>query len=367
MYLHHIQLINYRNYPEASFAFSHQVTAFTGLNGTGKTNLLDAIYYLSALRSFLSYADQNVVRHGAEFFSISGEFTRHHSRHTIRCLYNVGQGKEVSEDGTPYQRFSAHVGRYPVVLIAPQDMELITGGSEVRRKFFDQVISQVDAVYLQNLMMYQHTLQQRNSLLDHFHKTQSWDEDLLLTYDEKLTDTGNKLVQRRKLFTENFQIELVNAYKELSGQETVQLLYRSDISGGDFAEVLLAARLRDRALQRTTAGPHRDDYIFMMNGQELKKSSSQGQQKTFIAALKLAQYAHIREQAGFSPILLMDDLFDKLDDVRVNQLLQWIATQDKGQVFITDAREERTRQVLLKAGLDFEIIQPGKAVFPSTT
>lgn len=366
MYLHHIQLINYRNYPEASYAFSRQVTAFTGLNGTGKTNLLDAIYYLSALRSFLSYADQNVMRHGTDFFFICGEFTRHHTRHTIRCQFKVGAGKEVSEDGTPYQRFSAHVGRYPMVLIAPQDMELITGGSEVRRKFFDQVISQVDAVYLQNLMIYQHTLQQRNSLLDHFNRTQTWDEDLLLAYDEKLTDSGNKLIQRRKLFIENFQTELVNAYFKLSGQESVQVLYRSDISGDDFASVLLTARPRDRVLQRTTAGPHRDDYIFMMNGQELKKSGSQGQQKTFIAALKLAHYAHILEHTGFAPVLLMDDLFDKLDDIRVNRLLQLIAT-NKGQVFITDAREERTRQALLKADLDFEIIQPGKTVIPSTT
>lgn len=357
MYLHTIQLVNFRNYADATFGFSRQVTAFTGLNGSGKTNLLDAIYYLSALRSFLSHSDQHHLRHGTDFFSIRGEISRNDVRHVLFCQFRVGEGKAVSVDGKSYQRFSAHVGKYPMVLIAPQDMELITGGSEIRRKFLDQVISQVDASYLQDLVVYQHTLQQRNSLLSHFYITQTWDEDLLLTYDEKLIDTGTRIVQRRASFTADFQLHISNAYEALSGREKVGMLYRSEISDQDFASLLLACRSRDRTLHRTTIGPHRDDFIFKMDNHELRKTGSQGQQKSFIAALKFAQYIHIMLHNGFPPILLMDDLFDKLDDVRVNRLLKLTVAEGNGQVFITDARGERTRQALMKAGLDFEMME----------
>lgn len=360
MYLHTIQLVNFRNYAEASFGFSRQVTAFTGLNGSGKTNLLDAIYYLSALRSFLLHADQHHLRHGTEYFSIRGEITRSDIRYVLFCRFRTGEGKLVSVDGKPYQRFSEHVGKYPMVLIAPQDMELITGGSEIRRKFIDQVISQVDASYLQDLMVYQHTLQQRNSLLSHFHHTQTWDEDLLLAYDEKLIETGSRIVQRRALFTADFQSHISNAYEALSGREKVSMHYLSDISDHDFATLLLGCRSRDRALQRTTVGPHRDDFVFRLDNYELRKTASQGQQKSFIAALKLAQYIHIRLHTGFPPVLLMDDLFDKLDDARVNRLLKLLISEGIGQVFITDARGERTRQALIQAGLDFEMVELDK-------
>lgn len=357
MYLHTIQLVNFRNYADATFGFSRQVTAFTGLNGSGKTNLLDAVYYLSALRSFLFHSDQHHVRHGTDFFSIRGEFTRKDARHVVACQFRAGEGKVASEDGKPYLRLSEHIGKYPMVLIAPQDMELINGGSEVRRKFFDLVISQVDSAYLQNLVKYQHDLQQRNSLLGRFHATQTWDEDLLLTYDEKLCETGCKIVKRRIEFAEGFQSFFLDAYHELSGGEAVEVIYRSELKDGDFLSLLLASRTRDRSMQRTTVGPHRDDFIFRLNNHELRKTGSQGQQKSFIAALKLAQYAHIRLHAGFPPVLLMDDLFDKLDDIRVNQLLKLVATENKGQVFITDARDERTRHALMKAGVDFEVIR----------
>lgn len=357
MYLHKIQLVNFRNYAEASFGFSRQVTAFTGLNGSGKTNLLDAIYYLSALRSFLLHADQHHLRHGTACFSIRGEITRMGMRQVLFCQFRTGEGKVISVDGKPYQRFSEHVGKYPMVLIAPQDMELITGGSEIRRKFIDQVISQVDASYLQDLMVYQHALQQRNSLLSHFHNNHSWDEDLLLAYDEKLIETGSRIVQRRALFIADFQSHISKAYEALSGRESVSILYRSDIYDNDFASLLLACRSRDRALQRTTTGPHRDDFIFRLDNHELRKTASQGQQKSFIAALKLAQYMRIRLHNGFPPVLLMDDLFDKLDDVRVNRLLKLVADEGIGQIFITDARGERTRQALVKAGLNFEMME----------
>ncbi len=357
MYLHTIQLVNFRNYAEAAFGFCRQVTAFTGLNGSGKTNLLDAIHYLSALRSFLLHADQHHLRHGTDFFSIRGEVTRNEARHVLFCQFRAGEGKVISVNGKPYERLSEHVGKYPVVLIAPHNMELITGGSEVRRKFLDQVISQVDASYLQDLIVYQHTLQQRNSLLSHFHHTQTWDEDLLLAYDEKLIDSGTRIVQRRASFAADFQLLVNQAYEKLSGRERVEVLYRSEIAGHDFALQLLSCRSRDRALQRTTVGPHRDDIIFRLDGHDLRKTGSQGQQKSFIVALKLAQFARIRLHNGFPPVLLMDDLFDKLDDVRVNQLLKLVATESEGQVFITDARGERTRQALTKAGLDFEIVE----------
>ncbi len=356
MYLRHIQLNNYRSHAAVSFSFSHRVTAFTGLNGSGKTNLLDAIGYLSVLRSFLSHADQNHVRHGTDYFSIKGIFVKHNSSSEIVCYFRIGQGKTVSENGHPYQRLSAHIGKYPSVLIAPQDLELVTGSSEVRRKFFDQVISQTNPAYLQDLLAYQHTLQQRNSLLIRFSVTHTWDEDLMETYEEKLADTGSRLVACRQAFIRAFYPSLVTAYATLADDEKAEVRYRTELAGQDFLKLLKASRQKDCLLQRTSAGPHRDDYEFILNGSEIKKTASQGQQKSFIAALKLAQYQYIEQQTGIVPILLLDDLFDKLDDQRVSHLLQNLAAKSHGQVFITDAREDRTRRALDLAGLDFEIV-----------
>ncbi|GIV36649.1 MAG: DNA replication and repair protein RecF [Cyclobacteriaceae bacterium] len=360
MYLRHVQLNNYRSHAAVSFDFSHRVTAFTGLNGSGKTNLLDAIGYLSMLRSFLSHADQNHVRHGADYFSIKGIFVKQNSFYEVVCCFRTGQGKSVFENGNAYQRLSTHIGKYPSVLIAPQDLELVNGSSEVRRKFFDQVISQTSPTYLQDLLAYQHTLQQRNSLLTRFYETHTWDEDLMETYEEKLADTGSRLVACRQAFMNAFYPALATAYATLAGDEKAGAHYRTELAGQDFLKLLKANRQKDRLLQRTSAGPHRDDYDFLLNGSEIKKTGSQGQQKSFIAALKLAQYQYIKQQTGIVPILLLDDLFDKLDDHRVSRLLQSLGENNLGQIFITDAREDRTRQALARAGLDFEIVRVEK-------
>ncbi len=356
MYLQHIQLTNYRSHAAAAFGFSHRITAFTGRNGSGKTNLLDAIGYLSSLRSFLSHVDQNHVHRGADFFSIRGLFYKNQTRYEITCSFRITEGKRVLENGNPYARLSAHIGKYPMVLIAPHDGELVAGGSEVRRKFFDQVISQTDPAYLNDLVAYQQTLQQRNALLSRFFNSRTWDEDWIALYDEKLAETGTRIVMRRQHFMQTFRPAMAAAYAQLAGEESVELDYHSQLSEQNLLDLLKNTRQQDRHLQRTTAGPHRDDYYFGLNKSELKKTGSQGQQKSFIAALKLAQYRFVEQETGITPILLLDDLFDKLDDLRVNRLLQIIARSGNGQVFITDAREDRTRQALSAAGLDFEIM-----------
>lgn len=360
MFLNHIQLTNYRNHAAVSLHFSHRVTAFTGLNGSGKTNLLDAIGYLATLRSFLSHADHHHVRHGTDFFAIRGVFERQGMQYEVACQFRAGQGKTVTENGIPYQRLSAHVGKYPMVLIAPQDMELISGSSEIRRKFFDQVISQTNPAYLHDLLTYQHTLQQRNSLLSRFYETRTWDEDLLETYDEKLVDAGTRIASCRQNFMQTFAAALAEAYTQLGREEQASVQYQSRLLENSFPMLLRANRQQDRHLMRTTVGPHRDDFIFFMNGSEIKRTGSQGQQKSFVAALKLAQYQYMLGQTGVAPMLLMDDLFDKLDDLRVSRLLTIIANQGSGQVFITDAHLERTLQVLTAAHLDFEIMPVGK-------
>lgn len=355
MFLQEIQLINFKNYAEATLHFSHRATALVGLNGTGKTNLLDAIHYLSMLRSFVNHADTHHIRQGADFFFIRGRFLQDDKTHEVTCRFQLSEGKTVTEDGKKYTRLSDHIGKYPVVLIAPQDGVLISGGSEVRRKFFDQAISTVLPSYLQDLMMYQRILQQRNSLLHHFGVNRIWDENLLQTYDDQLTACGCRLVMHRKVFIQAFQFAFRHAYASLSGYESAEIRYESEVLGADFGDLLLKSRTRDRDSQRTSCGPHRDDFAFLLNGFDLRKTASQGQQKSFITALKLGLWHHIREHSGLPPILLLDDLFDKLDDERVSRLLQHIATQQSGQIFITDTHTDRTRFMLEQAGLDYEL------------
>ncbi|MBS1487867.1 MAG: DNA replication and repair protein RecF [Bacteroidetes bacterium] len=366
MFLQTLTLFNFKNYTEANLHFGQQVYCFVGDNGSGKTNLLDAMHYLSMTKSAINPVDAQNIRIGETQFMIRGEFRLDDRKKDVLCSYQAGQKKIVREDGQDCGKFSEHVGKYPVVLIAPQDIELIWDGSEVRRKFFDSLLSQIDHAYLENLIVYTTYLKQRNSALRLFAESGRVDEDLLASYDQKIIPSGKYIYQRRKKFIIEFQAIFQKHYQNLSdSQEEVNIQYRSDLGIKNFEDILSANRQRDLQSERTMAGIHRDDFLYLLHGQEVKKYGSQGQQKSFLVALKLAEFQMIAEQKQFKPLLLLDDIFDKLDDKRIQKILQLITHGAFGQLFITDARPGRCKEVLAQAKLkaDTVLIENGKFTY----
>lgn len=345
MYLAKLQLINFKNYAEARLELSSKINVLVGKNGSGKTNLLDAIHYLSLTKSAFS-ADNFSIRQGADFFTVKGSFKRDKDLRDITCSIQTGAKKTFREGVNDYQKLSEHIGKYPVVLIAPDDTELVKEGSEERRKFFDSIISQLDRVYLEALIQYNQALKQRNSLLKMFADTHSFDAIALESYDRVLIQAGNVLFARRKRFIQEFLPVFRQFYNFIVADEHADLEYKTELSKTGFEAGLAANRQRDLFLQRTSFGVHRDDYQFTLGSGDLKRLGSQGQQKSFIIALKLAQFEVIKRDKGFKPILLLDDIFDKLDDFRIARLLELIRNDDLGQLFITDARPDRTAALL---------------------
>jgi DNA replication and repair protein RecF len=351
MRLEKLHLVNFKNYAEVVLDFHENVVCFLGKNGSGKTNLLEAIHYLSFTRGGIQGTDETNVRRGEDHFSISGRFVKDGRRFEISCTYSPDGKKKVSENGKDYGRFSSHIGKYPLVLVAPHDIELIWNGSEIRRKFFDTLFSQIDRQYLEHLISYQSHLRQRNSLLKIFAERGSTDPDLISAYDDKLVESGNILFQKRKEFASSYQPILKDRYSFLAGKSTdvAGLEYQSDLLNADFRSELTARLHKDVLIGRTTLGVHRDDYLFTLDGYELKKFGSQGQQKSFLIALKLAEYNSLQEKTGTNPLLLLDDIFDKLDDERIHHLLRLMTEGQFGQIFITDARPSRTLELLKEA------------------
>ncbi len=345
MHLESLRLSNFKNYPSAQLEFSSEINCFLGKNGSGKTNLLDAIFYLSFTKSASQSQDQQCIFHDESFFSIKGNFDLEEKSRTVICGLQMGKKKFVKLDDKPYKRASEHVGKFPIVLIAPNDTDVIRGTSEDRRKFFDAIISQVDGHYLQNLIQYNHALKLRNSLLKQFADRDSFDADQLQPYTEKLIELGTEIFGVRKTFLDNFQA-LVNAhYANLSEEsERIDLQYEShffeDIRT-KFAENLK----KDLILKRTNVGIHKDDFPFLMDEKPIRKFGSQGQQKSYLIALKLANFDYLYQEKGIKPLLLLDDIFDKLDDFRITKLVEMVASETFGQIFVTDARPERTMSI----------------------
>lgn len=355
MLLTKLRLYNFKNYEDTRADFGG-INCLLGNNGSGKTNLLDAIYYLSFTRSALNPSDSQNIRFGESQFLIKGTFLRKGTEKEVACVYQ-GQKKTVKEDEQEYQKFSEHVGKYPVVLIAPQDIELIWDGSELRRKFFDTLISQLDKTYLENLIVYANQLKQRNSLLRTFSESGRVDQDLLDSYEQRMVPAAKYIHQGRKEWLVKFLPLFLTHYRFITGQvaEAVSITYKSDLDAMDFGNLLKRNLSRDLLLQRTTSGIHRDDFLFTLNDHELKRVGSQGQQKSFLIALKLAEFQCIAEGKEIKPLLLLDDIFDKLDDHRIHQLIQLVAQGMFGQLFITDARQGRSRDILKQAGIDAKI------------
>ncbi|MCU0447575.1 MAG: DNA replication/repair protein RecF [Microscillaceae bacterium] len=346
MYLKDLNLYNFKNYEDLKLEFSAGINCFLGDNGSGKTNLLDAVFYLSMSKSYFNSIDNQNIRHGEEMFVVQGNFETADKKHHVLCGVQTGQKKTFKLDKKIYERISDHIGKFPVVMIAPNDIALIYEGSEERRKFFDSLISQIDNPYLLDLMQYNHYLKQRNTLLKQFAEHNRIDRDLLAAYDEPILRLGAKIFARRQTFMLEFQPIFQGHYETISQyKEQTQLVYDSDCAVAEFSEVFRQNTNKDLALQRTTLGVHRDDFEFKIDNYSLKKFGSQGQQKSFLIALKLAHFEIVRQNKNLKPILLLDDIFDKLDEKRMSCLMQMVADHTFGQIFVTDARPERTQQI----------------------
>ena len=366
--LSHISLFQFKNYQNRQFSFSERVIGIFGNNGVGKTNLLDAIHYLCFTKSYFTRLDGNNVRQGCSGFRVEGQGELKGKPEKAVCILRETGRKEFSVNDEAYEKFSHHIGRYPCVVIAPDDAELITGDSRERRTFLDELLSQLDADYLQDLITYTRVLQQRNSLLKRFAETNSRDEALLDVMDEQLLKPGEKIFARRRDFLLGFLPSVKQLYLEIARQpgetdiskpvpqEPVQLVYDSELLTGSFRELLRASRQRDLFSQRSNTGIHRDDLEIQLGSQAFKTIASQGQRKSLLFALKLAEMDSLRKEKGFPPLLLLDDVFEKLDEERISNLLRKVCVENEGQVFITDTHEERLRDHLEKAGIGIHLI-----------
>ena len=346
MFLQSLELLNFKNYEEISAEFCEHINCLVGLNGSGKTNILDAIYYLSMTKSAFNSSDGQNIRYEQGYFVINGLLQKPR-QHKIHCSLKKGEKKKFTFDGVEYERMSQHMGQIPVVLIAPNDDELIRDSSEIRRKYFDSIISQIDATYLEKLIRYNHFLKQRNALLKLHAETQRLDKTLLTTYDNELIQNGKEICKKREEFISEFEPHFEENYSKISERkESVKIVYSSKVSLKSLADDFRQGLEKDLLTQRTNLGIHRDDYAFEIGEHPVKKFGSQGQQKSFLVSLKFAQFTFMKEHLGITPILLLDDIFDKLDDGRIQRMLEIITSDQFKQIFITDAREERTMNLI---------------------
>lgn len=366
LHLNKIILTQFKNYPSATFEFNERVTGICGYNGKGKTNLLDAIYYLCFTKSYFSKSDMLNVEFNADGFRLEGYLTQTHPKHeagfkenfTIVSIFRGLGKKEVLVNEIAYEKFSSHIGKFPCVMIAPDDIEMITGGSEQRRRFIDTLLSQIDANYLQQLIIYNKVLLQRNSLLKSFADQKNRDMQLLQVLDSQLIQPGNEIFRKRKTFLEKLIRTAKNFYLQIAdNNEVITLNYESQLNESTFEELIGRSIERDIASQRTNAGVHKDDLGSQLNGKPFKAVASQGQKKSLLFALKLAEFEMLKENKGFAPLLLLDDVFEKLDDQRMQNLLQWVCVNNESQVFITDTHLDRLRASLNNFGFRAQIIE----------
>ncbi|MBK6826418.1 MAG: DNA replication/repair protein RecF [Chitinophagaceae bacterium] len=355
--LQQISLLQFKNYPQRHFRFTERVTGICGSNGAGKTNLLDAIHYLCFTRSYFGRLDAGHVLHGASGFRLEGQFNTGEEDEKAVCILRETGRKEFMVNEAAYDKFSRHIGRYPAVVIAPDDATLITGTSEYRRKFLDALLSQLDADYLQALITYTKILLQRNSLLKSFADSGNRNEKLLEVLDEQLAAPGDLIFEKRKAFLTHFLPGVVHLYNDIAGKsEPVNLFYESELLTQNSASLLNSNRQKDLYAQRTVSGIHKDELDLQMGSQPFKQIASQGQRKSLLFAMKLAEMDILRREKGFAPLLLLDDVFEKLDEQRIANLLHKVCVENDGQVFITDTDPVRLSAQLKQLGIDFGMI-----------
>lgn len=356
MILHKLSLLNYKNFEAETFEFDPKINCFVGLNGVGKTNILDAIYHLSFGKSYFNPITSQNIKHGTDFFVVEGLYEKNGQSEKIVVSAKKGQKKIVKKNGKAYEKFSEHIGFLPLVIISPSDRDLIIEGSETRRKFMDGVISQGDSKYLQSLINYNKVLAQRNSLLKYFTVNNTFNQDTLDIYDQQLHDFGSVIFKKRTDFLEQFQPIFLHRHASISNRkESVKLWYDSQLHETDLLSLLKQNIAKDRITQYTNYGIHKDDLNFEIEEYPIKKFGSQGQQKSFLIALKLAQFDFLKAQSKVNPLLLLDDIFDKLDEERVAQIITLVDNENFGQLFISDTHGERTENVIKRVHQSYKM------------
>jgi DNA replication and repair protein RecF len=378
-----ISITQFKNYTFSTFSFTERVVGICGLNGKGKTNLLDAIHYLCFTKSYFSKTDSAFIQFEKDGFRLEGSVMANYTKadtdsedsssnkdhlnqignldnkdDQIVCIFRGVGKKEFLLNGVPYAKYSEHIGKYPCVMIEPDDIGLITGGSEDRRKFLDTLLCQIDSEYLQQLIVYTKVLQQRNSLLKRFAEQAKTDEGLLEVLNQQLTKPGNYIYSVRKAFAAQIIPLVQQFYKQIANNdEQVTLQYESHLNNATFESILNQYREKDGFLQRTNGGIHKDDISIALNGQVFKNIASQGQRKSLLFALKLAEFELLKVNKGFAPLLLLDDVFEKLDDQRMQNLLHWVCNDNDGQVFITDTHKKRLEDAFVELNTSYQIIE----------
>lgn len=346
MEIRKLHIVQFKNYQEAEISFFEGVNCFIGPNGSGKTNILDAIHYLSMCRSYLNPIDSQNIRFEQSFFMLQSVWNKDGQEVDLYCGVKKGQKKIFKKNKAEYDKLAEHIGSFPAVMISPYDRNLISEGSEVRRKWMDGIISQFDRRYLENLMRYNRILDQRNALLKNQLKNGFFDRESFEVWDEQLLETGHSISTKRQEFLKEFIPIFQLFYDELGASgESVNLIYKSQLIEGDFRSLLAVNMDRDKHLGYTSVGIHKDDLIFELNAYPIKKFGSQGQQKSYLIALRLAQYEWLKKHLNQNPLLLLDDIFDKLDNNRVEKLMQMVSNHSFGQVLVTDTDEERVKRI----------------------
>lgn len=369
MFLKHLQLYNFKNYTENSFTFSERINCFIGDNGEGKTNVLDAIHYLSFTKSYFNLLDNQNIKHGEDFFAIHGKFVKKQADQDdkdtgsgleeVSCIQRRNAKKQFRMNGKDYDRLADHIGEFPLVMVSPYDSDLINEGSDIRRKYIDSVISQFDRMYLDDLLTYNKALIQRNALLKHFSEKRYYDQAAIEIYLKQMEEPAARIFAKRTEFLKGF-IPVFRQYFDIisGGKEIVHIGYYSDLSEMTLSEIFLKNKDRDQVMRYTTGGIHKDDLDFMIGDNfPVRKFGSQGQQKSFLIALKLAQFEYTRNVKGYKPILLFDDIFDKLDFNRVSSLINLVGENSFGQVFITDTQPERINLIFKNTEQDHLIFR----------
>lgn len=358
MQLDSLSLINYKSFASVEFEFDKRINCFVGNNGVGKTNVLDAIYHLAFAKSYFNPITLQNIKHDEEFFVVNGNFLKNEQEEKVVVSAKKGAKRVVKRNGKIYEKISDHIGLIPLVIISPADRDLITEGSDTRRKFLDGVISLSNQLYLNKLMTYNRLLQQRNSLLKYFSINHKFDSDSLAVYDEQLVALGSYIYKTRNAFLDLFIPIFKKYYLQISrSKEKVSIAYKADFNNAAPAQVFKDAIQKDLQLQYTSVGTHKDDLLFLLDDHAVKKFGSQGQQKSFLTSLKLAQFEFIKQQSGTVPILLLDDIFDKLDESRVAQIIDMVNDDHFGQLFISDTHPERTEAVIKKTEQSYKIFK----------
>ncbi len=364
MRIEKLNLANFKNYEQAQMEFSARVNCFLGPNGAGKTNILDALYYLSFCKSYFNPVDSQNILRGEDFFRVEGIYRKNGgSPDNIQVLMKKNQRKLVRRNNKEYERLADHIGLYPLVMITPSDTGLIHEGSEVRRKFIDGIISQFDKNYLDILLSYTKAVQQRNALLKKFASDGNYDPVSIDIWDQKLISLAPHIYNTRKEFIKTFIPVFEKYFRFIAGSgEKAGLSYFSQLDEQNMEMLLQSNNDKDRVLKYTSVGPHRDDLLFSVNDFPLKKFGSQGQQKSFIIAAKLAQFEHIKMVKGYSPVILLDDIFDKLDQKRVEKIMILVSENNFGQIFITDTQRDRIEKAFETTDIHrkFFRVQDGK-------